>query len=80
MICCSRPTVFPDCSRPSGLKSSLNHVHLKIFHASGRKDKLSNRQLNTAQELFREAAREAAEAGLKPAEILELAHKVIKGK
>jgi GntR family transcriptional regulator len=37
-------------------------------------------KLNTAQELFREAAREAAEAGLKPAEILELAHKVIKGK
>jgi hypothetical protein len=33
MICCSRPTVFPDCSRPSGLKSSLNHVHLKIIHA-----------------------------------------------
>ena len=37
-------------------------------------------KLNTAQELFRAAAREATEAGLKPAEILELAHKAIKGK
>ncbi|HUZ07779.1 MAG TPA: GntR family transcriptional regulator [Candidatus Paceibacterota bacterium] len=37
-------------------------------------------KLNVAQELFHEAAREAAEAGLKPAEILELAQKIIKGK
>jgi hypothetical protein len=36
--------------------------------------------LNAAQELFRNAAREAAEAGLRPAEILELAQKAIKGK
>ncbi len=26
--------LFPDCSRPSGFKSSLNRVHLKIYHAS----------------------------------------------
>src|ERR1035437_4799364 len=35
---------------------------------------------NVAQELFHEAAREAAEAGLKPAKILELVQKIIKGK
>jgi len=33
---CSGLTFFPDCSRPSGLKSSLNHVHLKIYQASKR--------------------------------------------
>jgi hypothetical protein len=33
MIRCSRLTVFPDCSRLPGFKSSLNNVHLKIFHA-----------------------------------------------
>ncbi|MEI9960846.1 MAG: GntR family transcriptional regulator [Limisphaerales bacterium] len=37
-------------------------------------------KLNAAQELFRQATREATEAGLKPAEILELAQKVIKEK
>ncbi len=36
-------------------------------------------KLTTARELFRQAAREAAEAGLKPAEITELAHRAIKG-
>lgn len=36
-------------------------------------------KLSAAQDLFREAAREAAEAGLKPAEILQLAHKAIQG-
>src|ERR1017187_4792513 len=29
--CCSSNR-FSDCSRLSGFKSSLNHVHLKIFH------------------------------------------------
>jgi GntR family transcriptional regulator len=43
-------------------------------------DRSREAKLNTAQELFREAAREAAEAGLKPAEILELAHQAIKEK
>ena len=36
-------------------------------------------KLNTARELFRQAAREAAEAGLKPADIRELAHQAIQG-
>jgi len=43
-------------------------------------DRSREAKLNVAQGLFREAAREAAEAGLKPAEILELAHKAIKEK
>jgi GntR family transcriptional regulator len=43
-------------------------------------DRSREAKLNTANELFREAAREAAEAGLKPSEILELAKKIIKGK
>ena len=53
---------------------------LGTFVADHGHDRSREAKLNTAQELFREAAREAAEAGLKPAEILELAHKVIKGK
>ena len=53
---------------------------LGTFVADRGYDRSREAKLNTAQELFREAAREAAEAGLKPAEILELAHKVIKGK
>src|SRR5207245_8399564 len=28
-----KPALSTDCSRPSGLKSSLNQVHLKIHHA-----------------------------------------------
>jgi GntR family transcriptional regulator len=36
-------------------------------------------KLTTARELFRQAAREAAEAGLKPAEIRELAHHAVQG-
>jgi GntR family transcriptional regulator len=43
-------------------------------------DRSREAKLNVAQDLFREAAREATEAGLKPSEILELAHKAIKGK
>ena len=53
---------------------------LGTFVADHGYDRSREAKLNTAQELFREAAREAAEAGLKPAEILELAHKVIKEK
>ena len=53
---------------------------LGTFVADHGHDRSREAKLNTAQELFHAAAREAAEAGLKPAEILELAHKAIKGK
>ena len=53
---------------------------LGTFVADRGHDRSREAKRNTAQELFHEAAREAAEAGLKPAEILELAHKAIKGK
>jgi GntR family transcriptional regulator len=53
---------------------------LGTFVADLGHDRSREAKLNTAQELFREAAREAAEAGLKNSEILELAHKIIKGK
>jgi GntR family transcriptional regulator len=53
---------------------------LGTFVADHGHDRSREAKLNTAQELFHEAAREAAEAGLKPAEILDLAHKAIKGK
>jgi len=53
---------------------------LGTFVADLGHDRSREAKLNTAQELFREAAREAAEAGLKPSEILELAQKIIKGK
>jgi GntR family transcriptional regulator len=53
---------------------------LGTFVADLGHDRSREAKLNVAQELFREAAREATEAGLKPTEILELAHKIIKGK
>ena len=53
---------------------------LGTFVANHGYDRSREAKLNTSQKLFHEAAREAAEAGLKPAEILELAHKAIKGK
>jgi GntR family transcriptional regulator len=53
---------------------------LGTFVASLGHDRSREAKLNVAQELFHEAAREAAEAGLKPAKILELAQKIIKGK
>ena len=53
---------------------------LGTFVADLGHDRSREAKLNVAQELFREAAQEAAEAGLKPAEILELAQKIIKGK
>jgi GntR family transcriptional regulator len=53
---------------------------LGTFVADHGHDRSREAKLNTAQELFREAAREAAEAGLKPAEILVLVHKIIKEK
>jgi GntR family transcriptional regulator len=53
---------------------------LGTFVADRGGDRSREAKLNTAQELFRDASREAAEAGLTPSEILELAVKVIKGK
>ena len=53
---------------------------LGTFVADLGHDRSREAKLNVAQELFREAAQEAAEAGLKPSEILELAQKIIKGK
>jgi len=53
---------------------------LGTFVADRGPDRSREAKLNAARELFRDAAREAAEAGLSPAEILELAHKAIKGK
>jgi GntR family transcriptional regulator len=52
---------------------------LGTFVAEQGHDRSREAKLNTARELFREAAREASEAGLKSSEILELAHKIIKG-
>src|ERR1700734_121352 len=53
---------------------------LGTFVADRGHDRSREAKLNTAKKLFHEAAHEAAEAGLKPAEILELAHKIIKQK
>jgi GntR family transcriptional regulator len=53
---------------------------LGTFVAEHGPDRNREAKLISAQELFRAATREAAEAGLKPTEILELAHKIIKGK
>jgi GntR family transcriptional regulator len=53
---------------------------LGTFVADLGHDRSREAKLTVAQELFREAAREAAEAGLKPSEILEFAQKIIKGK
>jgi GntR family transcriptional regulator len=53
---------------------------LGTFVAELGHDRSREAKLNTARELFREAAREAAEAGLKPPEILDLAHNIIRGK
>jgi GntR family transcriptional regulator len=53
---------------------------LGTFVADLGHDRSREAKLTVAQELFREGAREAAEAGLKPNEILELAQKIIKGK
>jgi GntR family transcriptional regulator len=53
---------------------------LGTFVAELGHDRSREAKLDAAQELFREAAREAAEAGLKQSEILELAYKIIKGK
>ena len=53
---------------------------LGTFVADRGGDRSREAQLSAARQLFRDAAREAAEAGLSPAEILELAQNVIQGK
>ena len=53
---------------------------LGTFVADRGDDRSREAKLSTAQQLFRDAAREAAEAGLKPHEILELASKIIREK
>ena len=51
---------------------------LGTFVADQGLDRSRAAKLDTAQKLFREAAREAAEAGLNPTEILKLAQTLIK--
>jgi GntR family transcriptional regulator len=53
---------------------------LGTFVAEAGHDRSCEAKLNAAQELFSQAAREAAEAGLQPSEILELVKKIIGGK
>jgi GntR family transcriptional regulator len=53
---------------------------LGTFVAEHGHDRNREAKLNSAQELFHAATREAAAAGLKQNEILELAQKIIKGK
>ena len=52
---------------------------LGTFVADQGLDRSRTAKLNTARELIRQAAREAAEAGLTPEEILELARTIIQG-
>jgi GntR family transcriptional regulator len=51
---------------------------LGTFVSRNGHDRSREIKLNAAQELFHQAAREATEAGLKSAEILELAERIIK--
>ena len=51
---------------------------LGTFVAERGHDRSREAKLDTAKNLLREGFREAAEAGLKPAEILKLAHNIIK--
>jgi GntR family transcriptional regulator len=53
---------------------------LGTFVSENGHDRSREAKLTVAQDLFRQAAREAGEAGLKPSEIFELAHKAIKEK
>ena len=53
---------------------------LGTFVSRNGHDRSREAKLNSAQEFFRQAVREAAEAGLKPSEILELAEKAVKEK
>src|SRR5215469_5516272 len=53
---------------------------LGTFVSRNGHDRSREIKLAAAEQFFREAAREAAEAGLKPSEILELAAQIIKEK
>ena len=53
---------------------------LGTFVSKNGHDRSRETKLSAAEQFFREAAREAAEAGLKPSEILELAAQIIKEK
>ena len=53
---------------------------LGTFVAERGHDRSREAKLAAARELFRQGAREAAEAGLKPGEIIDLAKKIIGGK
>jgi GntR family transcriptional regulator len=52
---------------------------LGTFVADHGLDRSRTAKLNTARDLIRQASREAAEAGLKPSEILHLARQIIQG-
>jgi GntR family transcriptional regulator len=52
---------------------------LGTFVAEGGTDRSREAKVAAARELIRAAAREAAEAGLEPSEIIELAKKIING-
>lgn len=53
---------------------------LGTFVAEGGHDRSRETKLATAKDLLREGFREAAEAGLKPAELAELAQEILKEK
>jgi GntR family transcriptional regulator len=53
---------------------------LGTFVSKNGHDRSREIKLSAAEQFFREAAREAAEAGLKPSEILEMAAQIIKEK
>jgi len=53
---------------------------LGTFVAEGGHDRSRETKLATAKDLLREGFREAAEAGLKPHELAELAHEILKEK
>ena len=53
---------------------------LGTFVSKNGHDRSRETKLIAAEQFFREAAREAAEAGLRPSEILELAEQIIKEK
>jgi len=53
---------------------------LGTFVAEGGHERSRETKLATAKELLRDGFREAAEAGLKPQELVELAHEILKEK
>jgi len=53
---------------------------LGTFVADHGQDRSREAKINAAKNLLRDGFREAAEAGLKPAELIELAHQILKEK